>query len=106
MEKLADMELIDRTQAGDHLAFAALADRHYMTVYRYAFRWCRSREDAEDITQEVFMKLAGKMHLFDTAIVVHHLAVPGDRQLCQGLCQKKQEVDEATGHRIHLRTIL
>jgi RNA polymerase sigma-70 factor (ECF subfamily) len=36
-----------------------------MTVYRFAFKWCRSREDAEDITQEVFIKLAGKLHLFD-----------------------------------------
>ena len=65
MEKIADQELITKAQAGDHLSFAALADRHYMTVYRFAFRWCRSREDAEDITQEVFIKLAGKLHLFD-----------------------------------------
>jgi len=65
MEQLSDIELIDRTRAGDNLAFAALADRHYMTVYRYAFRWCNAREDAEDITQDVFMKLAGKMHRFD-----------------------------------------
>lgn len=65
MEKTADQELITKAQAGDHLSFAALADRHYMTVYRFAFKWCRSREDAEDITQEVFIKLAGKLHLFD-----------------------------------------
>jgi RNA polymerase sigma-70 factor (ECF subfamily) len=65
MEKNADLELITKAQAGDHLSFAALADRHYMTVYRFAFKWCRSREDAEDITQEVFIKLAGKMHLFN-----------------------------------------
>jgi len=65
MENTADMELIIKAQAGDQLSFAALADRHYMTVYRFAFKWCSSREDAEDITQEVFIKLAGKLHLFD-----------------------------------------
>ena len=65
MEKTTDQELITKAQAGDHLSFAALADRHYMTVYRFAFKWCRSREDAEDITQEVFIKLVGKIHLFD-----------------------------------------
>jgi RNA polymerase sigma-70 factor (ECF subfamily) len=65
MEELTDRELINRALTGDHLSFGVLAERHYMTVYRYAFRWCSSREDAEDITQEVFIKLAGKMHLFD-----------------------------------------
>jgi len=65
MEERTNLELIDKACAGDALSFAALADRHYMTVYRYAFKWCRSREDAEDVTQEVFIKLAGKIHLFD-----------------------------------------
>lgn len=65
MNQCTDSELIDRSQAGEHIAFSVLADRHYMTVYKFAFRWCRSRQDAEDITQEVFMKLAGKLHLFD-----------------------------------------
>ncbi len=65
MEKLTDLELITKALDGDRLSFAALADRHYMTVYRFAFKWCRSREDAEDITQEVFIKLARKIHLYD-----------------------------------------
>ena len=65
MKETADLELITKAKAGDHLSFATLADRHYMTVYRFAFKWCRSREDAEDITQEVFIKLGGNLHLFD-----------------------------------------
>lgn len=65
MEKQTDMELIDKARAGDPVAFAALADRYYMTVYRYAFKWSRVQEEAEDIAQEVFLKLAGRMHLFD-----------------------------------------
>ena len=60
-----DLQLIAKAQAGNRQSFAELVDRHYMTVYRFAFKWCRSREDAEDITQEVFIKLAGKIHLFN-----------------------------------------
>lgn len=59
------MELIDKAQGGDPVAFGALADRYYMTVYRYAFKWCMSKEDAEDIAQEVFIKLGSNMHSFD-----------------------------------------
>ena len=65
MDTNADLKLIQSAQTGDQDSFAALVDRHYMTVYRFAFKWCRSKEDAEDITQEVFVKLAGKLHLFD-----------------------------------------
>lgn len=65
MENMTDMELIAQALDGDRGSFAALVDRHYLTVYRYAFRWCRSREDAEDIAQEVFIKLAAKLHQFD-----------------------------------------
>lgn len=65
MENCTDMKLIERALSGDHLSFAALVDCHYMTVYRYAYQWSRSREDAEDITQEVFIRLADKIHLYD-----------------------------------------
>jgi len=65
MENPPDIELINKARSGDHLSFAALAERHYMTVYRFAFRWCRSREDAEDITHDVFIRLADKLQLFD-----------------------------------------
>lgn len=65
MDQKADQELVIKAQVGDKSSFAALVDRHYMTAYRFAYKWCRCREDAEDITQEVFVKLAGKLHLFD-----------------------------------------
>lgn len=61
----ADLELVIKAQAGDSASFAALVDRHYLTAYRFACKWSGNREDAEDITQEVFVKLAGSLHLFD-----------------------------------------
>jgi RNA polymerase sigma-70 factor (ECF subfamily) len=64
MDTKQDNELIDLAQRGEALAFAVLADRYYMTVYRYAFRWVALREDAEDIAQEVFIKLANSLHTF------------------------------------------
>ena len=49
-------ELIVRAKAGDRSAFDALY-RTYMTpVYRYVYIRLRSREDAEDIVQETFMR--------------------------------------------------
>jgi RNA polymerase sigma factor (sigma-70 family) len=33
-------------------------------VYHFSFKWCRSKEDAEEITQEVFIKLTRKLKSF------------------------------------------
>ena len=59
-----DMELVKLSVDGDTEAFAHLVKRHYMTVYRASYKWCGIKEDAEDIAQEVFIKLAQKLRTF------------------------------------------
>ena len=49
--------LIKQAAAGDEDAFSALLDRYEKTVYNLAFQYTRHREDAADITQDVFIKL-------------------------------------------------
>lgn len=64
MENPSDQNLVDSARKGDASAFECLASRHYTTVYRAAYRWCGVREDAEDITQDVFVKVAQKLGSF------------------------------------------
>lgn len=40
-----------------HERFAYLAEKYIDTVFRVAFSYLKSREDADDVTQDVFMKL-------------------------------------------------
>jgi RNA polymerase sigma-70 factor, ECF subfamily len=49
--------LVAKAAEGDRAAFAALVERHYGFVYRVAYRWCGRRADAEDIAQEVCVRL-------------------------------------------------
>mgnify|MGYP001592956065 CR=1 FL=1 len=42
---------------GDDKLFEALVARHLGSVYRYAYRYAVTGDDAEDITQEVFIKV-------------------------------------------------
>ena len=65
MESLTDIELAGRATGGDTEAFAFLVDRHYMLAYRVAYKWCGVKENAEDITQEVFIKLGRSIHGFN-----------------------------------------
>ncbi|MFC1817070.1 RNA polymerase sigma factor [Thermodesulfobacteriota bacterium] len=64
MDNNNDIELVQLSLGGDALAFEHLVKRHYLTVYRLSYKWCGAKEDAEDIAQEVFVKLAQKLKLF------------------------------------------
>ena len=59
-----DHDLAKRARAGDRAAFRQLLERHYDTAYRFAYRYTRNVEDAEDIAQEVCLGLARKIGSF------------------------------------------
>jgi RNA polymerase sigma-70 factor (ECF subfamily) len=49
--------LLDYAQNGTHASFARLVERHRDHVYRLALFYCGEKNFAEDITQEVFVRL-------------------------------------------------
>ncbi|HLY59175.1 MAG TPA: RNA polymerase sigma factor [Terriglobia bacterium] len=57
-------DLVARAQRGEEVAFAAIFESHKRRVYSLCLRITRSREDAEDITQEVFLKVFRKISTF------------------------------------------
>ncbi len=57
--------LLARAKKGDGDAFAALIGGHYDLIYRTAYKWCGSRADAEDIAQDVCVKLPAALKSFD-----------------------------------------
>ena len=54
--QLSDIELIQQTLGGNQLAYAALVKRHQRFVFTLALRFSKSREDAEEIAQDCFVK--------------------------------------------------
>ena len=52
-----DTDLIARAAAGDHAAFHAIVERHRAMVYRVAYQFAGNHHDAEDIAQDVFIKV-------------------------------------------------
>lgn len=57
MAALADSALMQRVAGGDTASFDALFFRHYDRVYGILFRLVGNRADAEDLLQEVFVRL-------------------------------------------------
>lgn len=56
-----DTALAALARAGDREAFAALVERHYDFIHRVAWKWCRSRTEAEDIAQNVCIRLGASI---------------------------------------------
>jgi RNA polymerase sigma-70 factor (ECF subfamily) len=54
---LSDSLLLERIGRGDAESFAVLFHRHYDRVYGLLFRLLGTRAEAEDVAQEVFLKL-------------------------------------------------
>jgi len=52
----SENELIRRAQAGDVEAFCRLAREYERRVYALALHYCRRAEDAEDLSQEVWLR--------------------------------------------------
>ena len=59
-----DQELIERLQVGDEQALAELADVYGTKIYQLAFRYLRNKEDAEEVTQDVLLKVFRKVGAF------------------------------------------
>ena len=50
MESPESTSLILAAQQGDRDAFARLLAERYDSIFRFAFRWCGNKADAEDIS--------------------------------------------------------
>jgi len=61
----ADRELVRRAQQGDKEAFEVLVRKHQGRVFAVAGGILRTREDVEDIAQQVFLKAYFSIRRFD-----------------------------------------
>jgi RNA polymerase sigma-70 factor (ECF subfamily) len=57
-------ELIRKAIGGDAQAFGQLIEMHYDFIHATAWKWTRSRADAEDIAQDVCVRLASAIRSF------------------------------------------
>ncbi|MEP7117060.1 MAG: sigma-70 family RNA polymerase sigma factor [Acidobacteriota bacterium] len=60
----SDSTLIARLQAGDDTAVAELARNYGTRMYQLALRYTRNREDAEEVVQDVLLKVRDKIDAF------------------------------------------
>jgi RNA polymerase sigma-70 factor (ECF subfamily) len=65
MENLGDLKLIKQYLAGDEKSLDVLVKRYLKIIYGYSYRNVGNSADAEDITQETFLKVWKNIKKFD-----------------------------------------
>lgn len=83
MEALSDAELVELVLAGEQDAFAMLVERYKDAVSNLAYRMLGNATEAEDVTQEVFVRAYTQLatykpaHKFSTWLlsIASHLAI-------------------------------
>src|ERR671912_2919315 len=63
-QALTEKELIGRMQAGDGTAVTDLSSTYGPRIHQLAFRYVNNWEDAEEVTQDVLMKVHRKIGAF------------------------------------------
>lgn len=82
-QEISDNSLVTDTLNGDRNALDTLVARHHSWIYNIAFRMVLKHEDAEDIAQEIIIKMVTKLSTFNHAkaafqtwlyrIIVNHI---------------------------------
>ncbi len=65
MSKVSDRDLVDRARGGDTAAFGLLVRRHQPRIHRLVVHMLRNASDAEDVTQETFLRAHQALARFD-----------------------------------------
>ena len=60
-----DRELAERILSGNHSAFAELIEQHQRAVFNVAYRFLNNPHDAEDATQDAFLRAWKSFAQFD-----------------------------------------
>jgi len=65
IQKIPDEELVERARHDNQEAFSEIVKRYQNKIYSYASRLVGNRDEAEDLTQEVFIKVYKNLYGFD-----------------------------------------
>src|SRR6266403_1490831 len=91
-------EAITRAKAGDAEAWGQLYHDYAPAIFRFCRRALPTREDAEDATMEVFMKLRGKLNQYDsTRSFTAWLYKVAANHCWDSLRRRKSRQDKETG---------
>jgi RNA polymerase sigma-70 factor (ECF subfamily) len=92
MDAPSDRDLILDTRRGNVAAFGELVLRHQTSVFNVCYRILHERADAEDMSQETFIRAHTRLHSFD----VERPFGPWIRRVAANVCLNHLESQKVT----------
>ena len=74
--------VIERCLAGDQVAWAEIVQQHRRKVYNLAYKFVGRTDEAEDLTQDIFIKIFKALHTFDRRANFQTWLISISRNLC------------------------
>jgi RNA polymerase sigma-70 factor (ECF subfamily) len=75
-------ELIARCLAGDQAAWESIVRQHWRKVFNVAYKFVGKHDEAEDLTQDIFLKIFKSLHTFDRRANFQTWLISVSRNLC------------------------
>jgi RNA polymerase sigma-70 factor (ECF subfamily) len=74
--------LIERCLAGDQAAWEAIVRQHWRKVFNVAYKFVGKHDEAEDLTQDIFLKIFKSLDTFDRRANFQTWLISISRNLC------------------------
>jgi RNA polymerase sigma-70 factor (ECF subfamily) len=89
--------LIERCLRGDQLAWEQIVRQHWRKVFNVAYKFVGSHEQAEDLTQDIFLKIFKSLDTFDRRANFQTWLISVSRNLCidhyRSVRKERQTID-------------
>lgn len=86
----SDIEIVNRCLAGDVNAFEVLIERYKKAIYNTAFRMMGNREEAEDVSQEAFIRIYNSLSKYNPEYKFMTWAMKITTNLCLDSLRKRK----------------
>jgi RNA polymerase sigma factor (sigma-70 family) len=91
--------LIQRCLKGDQAAWEAIVRQHWRKVFNVAYKFVAKHEEAEDLTQEIFLKVFKSLDTFDRRANFQTWLISVSRNLCidhyRSVRKERETIDRA-----------
>ena len=89
--------LIDRCLRGDERAWEAIVGQHWRKVFNIAYKFVGKHEEAEDLTQDIFLRIFKSLDTFDRRANFLTWLISVSRNLCidhyRSVRKERQTID-------------
>lgn len=98
-------ELIERCLTGDQEAWADIVRMHWRKVFNLAYKFVGRHDEAEDLTQDIFLRIFKSLHTFDRRANFQTWLISISRNLCIDHYRSKRKERETMARDVDAATL-